>query len=108
VAALSAAAMAFDDCSAHWRRKRSLEVLAAVGRAGRRAAIRLQGAASLTPRQRQVARLATQGLSAREIAERLFIGERTVETHLANAYAKLGVESKIDLVRRAEEFGFDS
>jgi DNA-binding NarL/FixJ family response regulator len=108
VGALSAAAMAFEECSAHWRRKRSLEMLAAVGGTGRRAAIRLQGAAALTPRQRQVARLAAQGFSAREIAERLFIGERTVETHLANAYAKLGIESKIDLVRRAEEFGFDS
>jgi DNA-binding CsgD family transcriptional regulator len=35
----------------------------------------------------------------------LFIGERTVETHLANAYTKLGVASKLDLVRRASELG---
>jgi DNA-binding CsgD family transcriptional regulator len=52
-----------------------------------------------------VARLASEGCSAREIAQRLFIGERTVETHLANAYAKLGVASKLDLVRRARELG---
>jgi DNA-binding CsgD family transcriptional regulator len=50
-----------------------------------------------------VGRLASQGLSARQIAERLFIGERTVEGHLAAVYAKLGVESKLELVRRASE-----
>jgi DNA-binding CsgD family transcriptional regulator len=52
-----------------------------------------------------VARLAAQGHSAKEIARRLAIGERTVETHLARAYAKLGLASKIELVRRAKEFG---
>jgi DNA-binding CsgD family transcriptional regulator len=50
-----------------------------------------------------VARLAAEGCSAKEMAERLFIGERTVETHLANVYAKLGVASKVDLVRMAAQ-----
>jgi DNA-binding CsgD family transcriptional regulator len=45
-----------------------------------------------------------QGQTAREIAKQLFISERTVETHLASAYGKLGVRSKLDLVRRASEF----
>jgi DNA-binding NarL/FixJ family response regulator len=54
-----------------------------------------------------VARLAAEGLSAREIAERLFIGERTVETHLANVYAKLGVRSKVELARRASELALN-
>jgi DNA-binding CsgD family transcriptional regulator len=48
-----------------------------------------------------VARLAARGQTAREIAEALFLSERTVESHLAHAYAKLGVASKLDLVRRA-------
>lgn len=63
------------------------------------------GPEALTPREREVAHLAVQGLSAADIADRLSIGERTVETHIANAYLKLGVESRIELVRRAPELG---
>jgi DNA-binding CsgD family transcriptional regulator len=53
---------------------------------------------SLTKRERQVARLAAQGYTAREIGTELHIGKRTVETHLANAYDKLGVRSKRELM----------
>lgn len=52
----------------------------------------------LTRRERQVVELAADGLTAREIGAQLFIGERTVETHLANSYAKLGISSKRELV----------
>jgi DNA-binding CsgD family transcriptional regulator len=72
----------------------------------RRRALASLGPASLSRREREVARLAAQGLTARQIAKRLFISERTVETHLTNVYAKLGVESKMDLVHRAAELGF--
>lgn len=41
---------------------------------------------------------------AAEIADRLSISERTVETHLAHIYTKLGVRSKVELIRRAAEF----
>jgi DNA-binding CsgD family transcriptional regulator len=54
---------------------------------------------SLTKRERQVARLAAQGYTAREIGTQLHIGKRTVETHLANAYDKLGVRSKRELIQ---------
>lgn len=47
--------------------------------------------------------LAAKGHTNREIGKRLFIGERTVETHLANAYRKLGIRSKDELVRRVSE-----
>jgi DNA-binding CsgD family transcriptional regulator len=57
------------------------------------------GAGVLTVREREVAALAVEGLTAREIGEQLFIGERTVETHLAHCYAKLGVGSKRELIR---------
>lgn len=59
----------------------------------------------LTPRERQVAELAVQGHTAREMADALSIGERTVESHLANVYAKLGVRSKLELVRFAARLG---
>jgi len=54
----------------------------------------------LTRREQEVAALAIAGASAREIAERLVVGERTVETHLANIYRKLGVRSRVELITR--------
>jgi DNA-binding CsgD family transcriptional regulator len=51
----------------------------------------------LTSREEQVARLVVAGLSSREVAERLKIASRTVETHLANAYEKLQISSRSEL-----------
>jgi len=63
------------------------------GPAGRRARTATEGPGALTSRELEVVRLAVEGLATREIGERLFIGRRTVETHLTNAYAKLGIRS---------------
>jgi DNA-binding CsgD family transcriptional regulator/tetratricopeptide (TPR) repeat protein len=104
VAALEAAATAFDGCGAAWRRDRVAHRLRTLGARGRRAAAAVGGPVALSRRERQIARLAVKGRTAREIAEQLFISERTVESHLASAYGKLGVRSKLDLVRRASEF----
>jgi pimeloyl-ACP methyl ester carboxylesterase/DNA-binding CsgD family transcriptional regulator len=60
----------------------------------------------LTSRELDVVRLSAEGYTAPQIGTMLSIGERTVETHLARAYAKLGVKSKLDLVRRARYLGF--
>lgn len=98
---LSRAATLFDECSAVWRRERVRRMLRGLGGRGRRAAVR--GTRELSAREREVARLAAEGLTAREIGERLFISRRTVETHLANSYAKLGIGSRLELVRRADE-----
>jgi len=63
------------------------------------------GLDALSRREREVALLAAQGQTARQIAAALFVSKRTVETHLASIYAKLGVGSKTDLIRRASELG---
>ncbi len=52
---------------------------------------------SLSRRQREVATLAAQGLSSRDIADRLFVSVRTIDTHLSHVFAKLGINSRLDL-----------
>lgn len=54
---------------------------------------------TLTPREMEVAQLAAQGKRNSEIARDLHISVRTVETHLANIYAKLNVRSRTELAR---------
>ena len=58
----------------------------------------LDGVASLTPRQAQVCGLAAGGKSNREIAHELFLSVKTVETHLAASYEKLGVTGRGEMV----------
>ena len=53
--------------------------------------------ASLTRREREVALLASQGLANRDIAERLYVSPRTVESHLARIYGKLAVGGRAEL-----------
>jgi DNA-binding CsgD family transcriptional regulator len=54
---------------------------------------------ALTPTEARVARLAGDGLSTRDVAEEMGISPRTVETHLASLYGKLGVTSRAELGR---------
>ena len=53
----------------------------------------------LTAAERRVAALVAEGHTNREVAAALFLGERTVETHLSHVYAKLGVRSRAELAR---------
>ena len=61
---------------------------------GRPRRARRTGPTSLTESQRQVATLAAEGLTNREVAERLFVTIKTVETHLMAVYRKLGISTR--------------
>jgi DNA-binding CsgD family transcriptional regulator len=51
----------------------------------------------LTPQELQIAQLAADGLSNREIGQRLFLSHRTISTHLYRAFPKLGITSRAEL-----------
>ncbi|TMD94745.1 MAG: response regulator transcription factor [Chloroflexi bacterium] len=53
--------------------------------------------AALSRREREVAQLLAQGLSNREIAERLYLSERTVDNHVHHILAKLGFDSRVQV-----------
>lgn len=59
----------------------------------------------LTPREMDVLRLLVQGYTNRQIAEELSLSVRTVEGHRGNLTEKLGLHSRVDLVRYAREHG---
>jgi predicted ATPase/class 3 adenylate cyclase/DNA-binding CsgD family transcriptional regulator len=59
------------------------------------------GWASLTPTERDVVRLVSDGLANKDIATRLFVSPRTVQTHLTHVYTKLGLASRVQLVQEA-------
>lgn len=55
----------------------------------------------ITPREREVLALIGRGLPNRAIAEKLFISEATVKTHINNLFAKADIKDRADAVRRA-------
>ena len=59
------------------------------------------GWAALTPTERDVVRLVSGGLANNDIATRLFVSPRTVQTHLTHVYTKLGLSSRVQLVQEA-------
>ena len=80
------------DCAAPAVADRARAALIAAGGRPRRAAA--TGPLALTPTERRVARLAASGAGNREIAQTLFVTEKTIETHLASAYRKLGIRAR--------------
>jgi DNA-binding CsgD family transcriptional regulator len=74
---------------------KAVGALTTLGARPRRAAV--SGVHSLTPAERRVVDLAASGRTNRAIAEVLFITEKTTESHLTNAYRKLGVHSRAQL-----------
>jgi DNA-binding CsgD family transcriptional regulator len=59
------------------------------------------GWGSLTPTELDVVRLVSEGLGNKDIATRLFVSPRTVQTHLTHVYTKLGLSSRVQLVQEA-------
>jgi DNA-binding NarL/FixJ family response regulator len=74
-----------------WAQRASAE-LARVG-------LRTTSPAGLTETEQQVAELVSEGLSNKEVAQRLFVSLRTVESSLSRIYRKLGVRSRTELTR---------
>ena len=59
------------------------------------------GWASLTPAELDVVRLVSEGLGNKDIATRLFVSPRTVQSHLTRVYTKLGLSSRVQLAQES-------
>ncbi|MCK9241321.1 response regulator transcription factor [Desulfocurvus sp.] len=60
---------------------------------------------TLTPREQEIMRYLAEGLSSKEIAEKLFISPKTAENHRANLMKKLNLHSNVELIRYAARLG---
>jgi DNA-binding CsgD family transcriptional regulator len=92
---LRAALETFEDLGAGAWAERARQELRASGETARRRDASAVG--NLTPQELAVAGLVRQGLSNRDVAARLFVSPRTVDFHLRNVFAKLGVTSRTEL-----------
>ncbi len=60
---------------------------------------------NITPRELEILELIAQGMSNREIAEKLFVSENTVKTHSSRVFDKLGAKRRTQAVQLGKEFG---
>jgi DNA-binding CsgD family transcriptional regulator len=60
---------------------------------------------AITPREMEILVLIAQGMSNREIAEKLFVSENTVKTHSSRVFDKLGARRRTQAVQLGKEFG---
>ena len=58
----------------------------------------------LSPREREIAEALAEGLTSREIGDKLFISVRTVETHVFSIYRKCGVSSRVEFVNKIADY----
>jgi DNA-binding CsgD family transcriptional regulator len=96
------------DFESAWAEGASLSTDEAIAYARRRRGERKRprsGWASLTPTERDVIRLVSEGLANNDIATRLFVSPRTVQTHLTHVYTKLGLTSRVQLAQEAARHG---
>ena len=97
-------ALGHSDFDAAWAEGAAMSTLEAISYARRGHGARRRpasGWAALTPTERDVVRLVSEGLANKDIATRLFVSPRTVQSHLTHVYNKLGVNSRVQLVQEA-------
>lgn len=82
-------------CGALGLTERAMTELRATGARPRRAMV--TGRDALTPSELRVAELVSAGMTNREVAQRLFVTQKTVETHMARVFRKLGIESRAQI-----------
>ncbi|MFD6423912.1 LuxR C-terminal-related transcriptional regulator [Streptomyces sp. NPDC060198] len=93
------ALVGFERCSARAWVDRATGELRAAGEAVDAPAADAGPASALTPQQQRIARCVAEGATNREIARRLSVSPRTVDHHLRNIFALLGVRSRTELAR---------
>jgi predicted ATPase/class 3 adenylate cyclase/DNA-binding CsgD family transcriptional regulator len=96
--------MGENDFDAAWAEGAALSVEEAIAYARRGRGQRKRptsGWGSLTPTERDVVQLVSEGLANNDIASRLFVSPRTVQTHLTHVYTKLGLTSRVQLAQEA-------
>jgi DNA-binding CsgD family transcriptional regulator/Tfp pilus assembly protein PilF len=93
---LEGARTSFEQLGASAWAERAHTELASVGGRGRTPGL-------LTPTEGRVAELVAEGLQTKQVAAALFVSPKTVEGHLTNIYAKLGVHSRTELARRMQD-----
>jgi DNA-binding CsgD family transcriptional regulator len=97
-------ALGDEDFQAAWAEGAALSTEEAIAYAQRGLGERKRptsGWASLTPTERDVVQLVSEGLGNKDIATRLFVSPRTVQTHLTHVYTKLGLTSRVQLAQEA-------
>jgi DNA-binding CsgD family transcriptional regulator len=97
-------ALGGNDFDSAWSEGGSLSTLEAIAYSRRGHSDRKRPASgwdALTPTEQDVVRLVTEGLANKDIAARLFVSPRTVQSHLTHVYSKLGVSSRVQLVQEA-------
>lgn len=101
-------ALGDQDFESAWAEGAALSIDEAIAYTQRRRGERKRpssGWASLTPTERDVVRLVSEGLANNDIATRLFVSPRTVQTHLTHVYAKLGFSNRVQLAQEATSRG---
>jgi DNA-binding CsgD family transcriptional regulator len=96
--------MGQNEFDAAWAEGAALSTEEAIGYAQRGRGQRKRpacGWASLTPTELEVVGLVSEGLTNNDIAARLFVSPRTVQTHLTHIYTKLGLTSRVQLAQEA-------